>query len=241
MVFRGVEGGSAMEERIRRARYDALRRTMPQVFGNPPGAPIELLLDPAEVRSAEEAVAADLVAAGRPAAWAETGVVFEDQYLLVLRDAVRWPSGRFGTYLRTLDVADAAGVVVLPRLGDDVVLVRHFRHSTRSWHYEVPRGFGSPGSTPEEDARRELAEEIGVLPRSLDHLGIVYPDTGMMAGAVHLFHAAVDGVGAVDTEEGIDAVKIVSPDELGRMIRDHEVDDGFTMAAYLRALLLRVL
>lgn len=228
-----------MEELDGRVHYDALRSAAPDAFVNPPGAPIQVLVDPAEVRSAETAVAADLAAAGRPASWARTGIVFQDQYLLVLRDAVRLASGRFGTYLRTLDVGGAAGVVVLPRLGADVVLVRHFRHSTRAWHYEVPRGFGSPGSTPEEDARRELAEEIGAVPRTLDRLGVVHPDTGMTAGAVHLFLAEIDGVGAVDTEEGIDAVKIVPADELGRMIRDNEIDDGFTMAAYLRALLQR--
>jgi ADP-ribose pyrophosphatase len=230
-----------VDEQTRRSRYEALRRTAPDAFQNPPDAPVEVLLDPDEIRAAEETVAQQLTAAGKPASWAQTGVVFEDQYLVVVRDAVRTPSGRFGTYLRTIDF-DAAGVVVLPRLGEEVVLIRHFRHSTRRWHYEVPRGFGSAGSTPEEDARRELQEEIGVVPRALTTLGVVRPDTGMTAGAVHLFHADLDGSPEMlDTEEGITATKLVAPLELGRMIRDGEIDDGFTMAAFLRASLLGLL
>jgi ADP-ribose pyrophosphatase len=227
-----------MDEEIRRSGYQALRDFAPQAFVNPPGAPIELLLEPAEVAAAEREAAARLATECLPTDWAKTGVVYQDQYVTLVRDAVRMPSGRLGTYIRTIDAGVGHGVVVVPRYGDDVVLVRHFRHSTRSWHLEVPRGFGTAGATPVEDIRRELVEEIGVGPKRLEHLGEVHPDTGVHGAAVHLFYAEIgEPPRAADTDEGIDGVRLVTPAELGRLIRDGEISDGFTMAAYLRATL----
>jgi ADP-ribose pyrophosphatase len=227
-----------MDEEIRQPGYQALRDFAPQAFVNPPGAPIELLLEPSDVAAAERAAAEVLAAEGLPTDWAKTGVVYQDQYVTLLRDAVRMRSGRLGTYIRTIDIGIGHGVVALPRYGDDVVLVRHFRHSTRGWHLEVPRGFGTSGATAEEDVRRELLEEIGVEARRLESLGVVHPDTGGHGAGVHLFYAEIaEPPRAVDTDEGIEAVRLVPPAELGRLIRDGEISDGFTMAAYLRAVL----
>jgi ADP-ribose pyrophosphatase len=227
-----------MDEQARRAGYEALRGAAPEAFVNPPGAPIELLLDPADVAAAERQAAETLAADGLPTEWAGTGVVYHDQYVVLLRDAVRMPSGRLGTYIRTIDAGFGYGVAVLPRHEDDVVLVRHFRHSTRRWHLEIPRGFGTAGATPEEDVRREMREEIGVGPARLAHLGVVHPDTGVQGAAVHLFYAELAEMPrATGTEEGIDEIRLVTPAELARLIRIGEISDGFTMAAYLRAVL----
>ncbi|MGP3928192.1 hypothetical protein [Streptomyces sp. 8N616] len=71
-------------------------------------------------------------------------MVYEDAYVMLLRDPVRFPDGRTGTYIRSVSAMQEPGCVVLPLLGGEVVLLEHFRHATRSWHWEVPRGFG-PG------------------------------------------------------------------------------------------------
>ncbi|WP_212992898.1 NUDIX hydrolase [Actinoplanes auranticolor] len=218
--------------------YANLRESHPALFANPPGAAFEILTEPVEVRAAEEARATDLAEAGMPAFMAETGVVYADPFFMVVRDAVRTPAGSLGTYSRVISAGNAIGVVILPQVGEGIVLVHHFRHSTRTWHLEIPRGFGMPGSDPVDDARRELLEEIGVSATALHDLGEVYPDSGAMGSPVRLFYAEVsDPPSAADQEEGIDAIRIVSPGELGRMIRDEEITDGFTITAYTRALL----
>jgi hypothetical protein len=63
-----------MDEQARRAGYEALRGAAPEAFVNPPGAPIELLLDPADVAAAERQAAETLAADGLPTEWAGTGV-----------------------------------------------------------------------------------------------------------------------------------------------------------------------
>jgi ADP-ribose pyrophosphatase len=227
-----------MDEATSRMRYDQIRAAFPDAFVNPPDAPIELLLDPAEVSAAEQAMSEALAKEGMSTSWARTGVAYEDQFMLIVRDAVRMPNGRLGTYIRTIDSGQGAGVVILPRHRGKVVVIRHFRHSTRSWHLEIPRGFGTPGRTPEEDVRRELQEEIGVIPTTLESLGVVYPDTGLQGAAVHLFYAEIEDIPTItDDDEGIGAIRFVSPTELSQLIRDGEINDGFTIAAYTRATL----
>jgi ADP-ribose pyrophosphatase len=227
-----------MDDEARRSWYQDIREGRPELFVNPDGAPIEILLDPADVAAAEEAAAAQLAQYRLPAEWAATGVVYVDPFLMILRDAVRSPAG-LGTYIRAINAGNAAGVVILPRYRGDIVLIRHFRHSTREWHLEVPRGFGTIGSGAEDDARRELEEEIGVPATKLEPLGVVYPDTGASGTPVQLFHAEVEQEPrqGSDKVEAIDAIRLVSPAELTTLIADGTITDGFTIAAFTRAML----
>jgi ADP-ribose pyrophosphatase len=227
-----------VDETLRRSMYASLLESFPELFVNPPGASFEILTEPGDVAAAEEARTAELAGHGMPSYMAETGVVYADPYFIVVRDAVRLSSGTLGTYARMISPGNASGVVILPVLGERIVLVRHFRHATRSWHLEVPRGFGLPGSDPSDDARRELQEEIGVTAAGLHDLGVVYPDTGAAGTAVRLFFAEViDPPSAADPDEGIDAIRTVSSAELGQMIGDGTITDGFTITAYTRAVL----
>jgi ADP-ribose pyrophosphatase len=228
-----------VDEKARRSTYDDLRESFPHLFANPPDAAFAILTDPAEIATAERIQTADLAEAGLPAYMAETGVVFMDSFMMVVRDAVKTRDGEYGTYGRVVAPGNSSGVVVLPLVAGGIVLLNHFRHSTRSWHLELPRGFGTPGiDDPADDARRELREEIGTDAATIHDLGIMYPDTGATSTPVRLFFAEVTGTPfAADRAEGIDDVRIVDPAELARLIGDATITDGFTIAAYTRAVL----
>jgi ADP-ribose pyrophosphatase len=227
-----------MDDEARRSWYQDIQEGRPELFVNPEGAPVEILLDPADIAAAEEAATAQLADYHLPAEWGATGVVYVDPFLMILRDAVRTPAG-LGTYIRAINAGNAAGVVILPRYRDDIVLIRHFRHSTRDWHLEIPRGFGTIGSGAADDARRELEEEIGVPATRLEPLGVVYPDTGASGTPVELFYAEVEAEPWLgnDKVETIDAIRLVSPAELATLIADGTITDGFTIAAFARATL----
>ncbi|MGW2558429.1 NUDIX hydrolase [Streptomyces sp. NPDC001514] len=195
--------------------YERLRAERPELFLNVPGG-IEILSDP-------EAVAA----AG--------GVLYADPYVMLLRDPVRFPDGRTGTYIRSVSPNTEPGCVVLPLLDGGVVLVEHYRHATRSWQWEVPRGFGTRGLGAEANAAKELSEEIGANVLELTALGAVHPDTGMVADHVLLFAARIDGIGSLATGEGIRSSRTVPPAEADAMIADGRVTDAFTIAVLTRA------
>ena len=100
---------------------------------------------------------------------------------------------------------------------------------------EIPRGFGTKGLSSEENARRELEEEIGATISRLVSLGQTYPNTGMTSECDELFFAEVELYGNVEIEEAITDILPTPVSEFERMIRDNEITDGFTLAAYVRA------
>jgi ADP-ribose pyrophosphatase len=214
------------------ASYFSLVKTRPELFHNPPGVGFEILLQETEIRQAEERVAEELREAGAPPEWAQVGVAFRDQYLLLIRDAVRFADGSLGTYIRTVPPEGSSpGVVVLPVWQDQVLLVRHFRHATRAWHLEIPRGFGMDPDV-RVTARRELEEEIGATDIRLTSLGDLYPDAGMDSSTVTFFHASIGSFGKPELHEAITDIMPTPVPELERMIRDGELKDGFLLSAY---------
>lgn len=221
---------------IRRDDYFALAHERPELFTNPDGEIITILLDEEEIKQAEEVVAAKLSQRNLPADWAQVGIAYQDQYLLMLRDAVRFPGGALGTYIRAVAPSGGApGVIAIPVYQGQVVLLRHFRHGTRSWNWEIPRGFGEPGSTPEQNARRELEEEIGATVTRVVSLGTVTLDTDSSGPPDGYFLAEISAYTQAELEEGISALRLVSFADFERMIREGEISEGYTLAAYARA------
>jgi ADP-ribose pyrophosphatase len=213
-------------------RYRARVATRPDLFVNPPGSIYEILLDPVDIAAAQAAAADVRRAHGMPAADTRVGVLAEDPYLDMLRDAVRFPDGSLGLYNRLIF---PPGVVILPVYHKKVVLIYRFRHGPRDFVYEVPRGMVSPGSSFENAAREELEEEIGATPRELVPLGDYHSNTGIVHETMKLFVAHIDGVGTPSRHEAIERIELMPVDQVEALIRDGIVTDAATLAVYLRA------
>ena len=215
--------------------YFSLVQKHPELFVNPPGGEITILLDRNDIREVEELVREYYLSKGLPPAWAMVGVAYQDYYMLVLRDAVRFPDGTRWTYFRFVNVENAQGVITLPVYREQVLLTRHFRHATRKWHIEIPRGFGDKGLSNEENARRELIEETSATITRLVSLGQAYPNTGAGNECNEFFYAEISSYGAVDPREGISELFLVTIPEFEDLLRDGTIDDEFTIVAYTRA------
>jgi ADP-ribose pyrophosphatase len=169
------------------------------------------------------------------------GIVFEDKYVLVVRDPVRFPSGATGTYLRIFErsgLDGASGVVVVPVRNGEIFLRRVFRHATRAWELECPRGFRNSGESPEQSVRRELEEELGIAARDVLPLGQVMPNTGLLASAVDSYVAYLqngDPDSRPEAQEAFGEIIRVSPAELRHLISTGEIRDGITLAAIMQA------
>jgi ADP-ribose pyrophosphatase len=200
--------------------------------------PIKIITDSDRIRNWQENRHAKLSAEGKPLEWADIGVVLDDPYIVVIRDLVEFPGGRLGGYFRVINRADlngGQGVVILCEKDGKYLLLHQYRHPTRSWSYEVPRGFGEPNVTAEEQAKNEVHEEVEGEIGELVDLGIYYSNTGLEGNKVKLFYAKLKSIGKPAQEEGIESFLWVPLAELEKMIANAEITDGFTIAAYTRA------
>lgn len=154
---------------------------------------IEIVTDPEKMAAIEKKMSRDV------------GLVYQDKYWLWINDACVFPSGFEGVYGRILwvkSLESVPGVAVMPILPDGrVVLNCNFRHSTRSWEIELPRGGVNKGETVEAAAKRECVEETGMVVDSLTLLGEIPPDTGLTNTLVPVFAAKVIGEQKPEQEE----------------------------------------
>ncbi|MEO0445400.1 MAG: NUDIX hydrolase [Verrucomicrobiota bacterium] len=177
----------------------------------------------------------------------DVGIIYEDLYVLVVRDPVRFPSGVRGAYLRVINQSEltgSGGTVVLPIWDGKVVFIRIFRHPTRSWEWELPRGFQEPGITEEENVVAEMREEIGVGTETVIRLGAISPNTGLLSGRVSVYQAHLSASplagGNPGADEGIQEVREVPLMELDVFLLEH-VTCGFSLSAVTLARLRKAI
>ena len=225
------------ERNKRLARYLAFARARPELFDNTDAA-VRVLLDPAEIAAVEKSMAELLVARGlsaeEAAAQSCVGIVFDDPWIFVLRDAVAFPDGSRRTHTRTLNRI-GAGAAVLPMLDGRIVLTRQFRHAIRRYLLEIPRGGIEPHQTPESAAHAELREEIGGEASELVPLGYLHGSTNLYASGAHLFFGKLTRIGQPQLHEGIVGIEQVTVAEFERMLLAGEIVDSFTIAAFTHA------
>ena len=215
-----------------RARYRELVRHHAEWFVNPPGDIYEILLDDDRIDHARCEALARRRAEDLPTEDTRVGVLAHDPYLLVVRDAVRFADGAYGLYNRLIVPAGAA---ILPLLGNAIVLLHRFRHGTRQWHLEAPRGSFSGHATRAEEARRELREEIGAAAIELIDVGRLHSTTGCLDEEHQLFVARIAALGEPDRHEAIASLKVLPIATVAQLIAAGEITDGPTLALFLRA------
>jgi ADP-ribose pyrophosphatase len=199
---------------------------------------LRILLDPIEIAQWQVQRRSELAAKGQPLAWADIGIILDDPYFMVIRDLVEFPDGRLNGYSRVISQADlreGRGAVVLPVYQGKIMLLRQFRHATRQWHYEVPRGYGEPHLAAAVNARKEIEEETGGKIARLEDLGTFHNNTGLEGHPVSLFFAELASVGAQEKNEGIESFVWLSTGEIEQWIADGTITDGFTVAVYTKA------
>lgn len=144
-------------------------------------------------------------------------------------EILRWP-GKRQDVVRALG---ASGVLPLTSAGE-VVLVRQDREAVGERLLEIPAGLlDVEGESPEEAARRELEEETGYAPGSIEQLGRIHTSPGFVDEVCHLFLARECTPGG-DPEEGIEVIAMPL-DEAVAMVEGGEITDSKTVAALLLA------
>ncbi len=98
-------------------------------------------------------------------------------------DVISFPDGAEATYT-VVENPDSAFVVPYFDNGD-TMLVRQWRHAWDITSWEVPAGTFDEGEDPAECARRELAEETGLVAARYRSLGDLFLAEGLTESARH--------------------------------------------------------
>ncbi len=129
------------------------------------------------------------------------------------------------------------GAVAIVALDDQkqVLMVRQFRLPAQQVLFELPAGTLQPGEPPQESAVREMQEETGYKPATLEALGGFFVAPGYTTEYIHLFYATDlrESRLAMDADEFLELVRVPLPEALA-MIERGEIIDAKTIIGLLR-------
>lgn len=131
------------------------------------------------------------------------------------------------------------GVIIMPKLGDKFVLEDQYRYPVCGKQLAFPRGHCEHGSTPEQDAVREIEEECkGAKLTNIKFLGKTYPETHSNAWYCSVFLGDIQGLSgskdaiAQDGYEGIENLVLLTAEEIDDLIAKGKITCGYTLAAW---------
>ncbi len=155
--------------------------------------------------------------------------LFKGRIITVREDHLESPEGK-KMWWEVVEHPGAAAV--LAREGEQVILIRQYRHPASRVLWEIPAGKLEPGEEPLECARRELAEETGIRAKDWKLLTRFYTSPGFCNELICLYEATGLKVTAADPDEHeqIEVVKISLSTAI-KMIRQGEIIDAKTIIA----------
>ena len=130
-------------------------------------------------------------------------------------------------------VRHPGGVVIMAEMQDGrIAFVRQFRYPLDQKLLELPAGKLEPAEKPEVSAARELEEEIGFRPDSLEHVFSFFPTPGFCNELLHFYYTNHLQETSVNPEDGEDiVVEFYRLEEAIEMAERGEIMDGKTLLA----------
>jgi 8-oxo-dGTP pyrophosphatase MutT (NUDIX family) len=158
--------------------------------------------------------------------------IYESAWVRVGLADISQPSGdRFEHHVVWLP--PAAMTVVLDDAGENVLLAWRHRFVPDVWNWELPGGLVDEGEDPERTAAREVEEETGYRPRSMQHLVTFEPMIGMVTSQHHVYLArGAERVGDT-TEQNEGLFQWVPVAKAPQLIADGQIVNSGTLVGLL--------
>lgn len=164
--------------------------------------------------------------------------IFRGRVFRVHVDEVKLPDGRIS---RREVVNHPGGVCIAAEDAEGRFLfVSQYRYPCGRVMLELPAGKLEPGEDPLNCAKRELMEETGALSEHFIYLGKVFGSPGFCDEAIHLYYTKIEHMGATHPDDGeFLELQAIPAEKAIRMAAEGEIEDGKTVAALFRAMLIR--
>lgn len=170
----------------------------------------------------------------RPRPWKRLRTVrSEDYQILQVREDIFADPRTGEEHPRVIIDADEWANVVAITPDDKVVLLRQWRFGSQAEGLEIPGGVVDKGETPEQAAARELEEETGYRPGTIEPLGWLWSNPAHFTNRQHTFLARdCERVhdGEPDGSEDL-VIELVPRADLPDLIRRGEIRHALHVAA----------
>lgn len=160
------------------------------------------------------------------------GVVYDSPYHLMVVDLLRTPDDRFQFYERVMNTVQNPSVVIIPIYHECFILLHQYRHAMQDMQYAFPRGFGEIGLSAEENACKELQEELGCEVEKVACLNSIVADSGLCGHAVSVCVAELNDFETKKDYEGIVDTIVLNKTEMIEWIETGKINDAFTISAF---------
>ena len=162
-------------------------------------------------------------------------VIYQGKIITLRVDDAMLPDGK--PCKREIVMHPGGACVLFVREGK-VLLVRQFRYAYGEITWEIPAGKLNQGEDPKDTASRELEEETGFKPESVELLYTIYPTPGYTNEKIYIYeaHGVSEGHVHPDDDEFVDCAFFPLNKAL-KMIEDGVIRDAKTIIAIQHYLL----
>lgn len=162
--------------------------------------------------------------------------VYQSEWIRLNMTDVELPDGqRFEHH--TVWMPAAAMTALLNDAQTHVLLMWRHRFVPDLWNWELPGGLIDQGEEPAVTAAREIEEETGYRPRSLEHLVTFEPMIGMANCPHHVFLGrGAERIGEPTETTEMERMQWVPLADVPELIRAGQVNNSGTLVALLHVL-----
>ncbi len=167
----------------------------------------------------------------------ETKLLVSERWLQLREDRVRLSNGHEIERFHVIHGPDWASVLCVTE-ASEVVLVRQYRHGIGRVSLELPAGVIEPDESPEQAARRELAEETGFEASDWTSIQRVPTEPARHTTHAHFFCARGARLTRNPAPEATEVLEVVLVPlaDLARLATDGSIEHGVHVGAILAAL-----
>lgn len=158
-------------------------------------------------------------------------IIHENPYWIYRKDEYLMPNDEIGNYFF---VETPGSVFVIPQLDDGrFILVRQFRYLNGRFSIEFPGGGVKSENSIEDNAKKELKEEAGLIAGSIKKIGEFNPLNGVTNEICHVFFAQELRFEENSPDAGEEfSILTFNEIEIDSLIKSGELWDGMTLAAW---------
>ncbi|BEL10319.1 hypothetical protein Q0Z83_085100 [Actinoplanes sichuanensis] len=162
--------------------------------------------------------------------------LYDSEWIKLYMTDVELPDGqRFEHH--TVWMPTAAMTAVLNDALTHVLLMWRHRFVPDLWNWELPGGLVDADEEPAQTAAREIEEETGYRPRSIEHLVTFEPMIGMVSTPHHVFIArGAERIGEPTEKTEMQRMEWVPLTQVPALIAQGQVSNSGTLVALLHVL-----